>query len=188
MEKRLLVAGIMLCCFVTLNSYSASARETRIGAEASASPQALGAEASASPRALVASKGGLSKAIFLFETAEIANGSITAWVNAFNRNVTLAGTTPQCIEMRYSGEAQVSSVEAPSYPMQFRALVDGVLAKGGAPFFDVSVPDSYTTAAMNWWVCGLIPGTHNVKIQFGPYFASDTSFVRNRTLIIEYRQ
>ena len=177
MKKRLLVAGIMLCCFVILNSYSVSARETRIGAEASASPQAL-----------VARVGVLSKATFLSETAEIANGSITAWVNAFNRNVTLAGTTPQCIEMRYSGEAMVSSVETPSYPMQFRALVDGVLAKGGAPFFDLSVPDSYTTAAMNWWVCGLTPGTHNVKIQFGPFFAGDTSFVRNRTLIIEYRQ
>ena len=79
-------------------------------------------------------------------------------------------------------------MQLPPFKIQFRATVDGTVAKGGAPYFDALVPFSYTTAAMNWWVCGLTTGAHTVKIQFRPYYEHDTAVVRNRTLIIEYNQ
>jgi hypothetical protein len=175
MKKRLLVAAILLVSFVIFTSHPASAQELGTRADDSALPQAL-----------ATGSGGLQKAIFLSETGAVGNGSIDVWKNAFNTDVTLGGTTPQCLEMRYSGEVKVSGI----FPlrMQFRALVDGVVAQGGAPFFDAPSYNVYTTTAVNWWVCGLSAGTHTVQIQFGPYFAVGTSYVRNRTLIIEYKQ
>ena len=174
MEKRLLVAT-MLCCFVIFTSYTASAQEA-----------AAGDNVASVPEALATGSGGLKKAIFLSATSAVGNDSTDVWKNAFNTDVTLGGTTTQCMEMRYSGEVKMSGL----YPlrMQFRALVDGVAAQGGAPFFDATDYNVYTTAAMNWWVCGLSAGTHTVKVQFGPYYSSGTSYVRNRTLIIEYNQ
>ena len=169
MKKRLLAMAILLVSFVIFTSYPASAQEAVTGDNASA---------------LVTGSGELHKAVFLSETDLIGNGSITSWVNAFSRQVTLGGTAPQCMELRYSGEVKMTGL----FPlrMQFRALVDGVLAQGKAPFFDLIDRDILTTAAMNWWVCGLTPGTHTVKIQFGPYFEDGTSYVRNRTLTIGY--
>ena len=171
MKKRLLAMAILLVSFVIFASYPASAQEAVTGDNVSA---------------LATGSGLLQTAIFLSETAQVGNGSITSWVNAFNRQVTLAGTAPQCMEMRYSGEVKMTGF----FPlrMQFRALVDGVVAKGGAPFFDLIDNNIFTTAAMNWWVCGLTAGTHTVKIQFGPYFEDGTSYVRNRTLVIEFRE
>jgi len=162
-----------LVSFVVLTLYPASAQEAVTGDKDSV---------------LATGSGGLRNAVFLSETNFVGNDSIDVWRNAFNRDVTLTGTGTQCIEMRYSGEAKVFSNAAPPWRMQFRAMVDGVLAKGGAPFFDAIDNDIYSLAAMNWWVCGLSAGTHNVKIQFGPFFAGDASRVRNRTLIIEYAQ
>ena len=173
MKKILLALAILLVSFVIFTSYPASAQEAVTGDNASV---------------LATGSGLLQTAIFLSETAVVGNESIVIWKNAFNRNVTLRGVVSQCIEMRYSGEVKVSSPDLPPYQMQFRALVDGVVAQGGAPFFDAIDPGIYTTAAMNWWVCGLKAGAHNVKIQFGPYFEFSTSYVRNRTLIIEYAQ
>jgi len=175
MKKRLLVAGILLSCIIIFASYPASAQEpaTRVN------DLAL-------PLAQAAGSGGLKNALFFSESAQKDNGSIDSWVNAFNKDVVLGGTEPQCIEMRYSGEVKMTGL----YPrkMQFRALVDGTLAQGGAPFFDGTNLNVFSIAAMNWWACGLTPGTHNVKIQFGPYYEDGTSYVRNRTLIIEYTQ
>ena len=176
MEKRLLVAT-MLFCFVIFTSYTASAQEA-----------AAGDNVASVSEALATGSGGLRKAIFLSETGVKGNESTGSWVNAFNNDVTLTGTTAQCIEMRYSGEVKDSTSASPPYKMQFRATVDGVVAKGGAPFFDAIDPGEYTIAAMNWWVCGLTPGTHTVRIQFRPYYSADTISVRNRTLIIEYNQ
>ena len=174
MKKRLLVATLLLCS-VILTSYTASAQKAGTRENDLMLPQAL-----------ATGSGGLQTAIFRSATAQIANGSITEWVNAFNKDVSLTGTDTQCIEMRYSGEVKMTGL----FPlrMQFRALVDSVLAQGGAPFFDSIDKNVYTTAAMNWWVCGLSAGTHTVQIQFGPYYEIGTSYVRNRTLIIEYKQ
>jgi hypothetical protein len=172
MKKRLLVAAILLLSFVILTSYPVSAQESVAGDN---------------PSVLATGSGGLRTANFFSETGQVGNDSIDIWVNAFNQEVTLGGAGSQCIEMRYSGEVKVFG-GPPPLRMQFRAMVDGVLAKGGAPFFDAIDRDIYTTAAMNWWACGLTPGTHTVKIQFGPYFSDLVSRVRNRTLIIEYDQ
>ena len=173
MKKRLLVGVILLSCFIIFTSYPASAQEAIAGDSAAAVPQALST-----------GSGVLHKAIFLSESAQKANNSINDWINAFNTEVTLGGAGDQCIEMRYSGEVKMTGF----YPrrMQFRAVVDGVLAKGGAPFLDLIDPEIYTSTAFNWWACGLTPGTHTVKIQFGPYFEDGTSYVRNRTLTIAY--
>ena len=176
MKKRLLVAT-MLFCFVIFTSYTASAQEA-----------AEGDSVASVPEALATGSGGLRKAIFLSETGVKGNETTGNWVNAFNSDVTLTGTTAQCIEMRYSGEVKDSTSASPPYRLQLRATVDGVLAKGGAPYFDAADEGIYTIAAMNWWACGLAPGTHTVRIQFRPYYSADTIFVRNRTLIIEYRQ
>jgi len=173
MKKRLLVMAILMVSFVILTSYPASAQEAVTGDNASV---------------LATGSGGLRSAVFLSETASLSNGNTGDWRNAFNRDVTLGGTSSQCIEMRYSGEVKDETPLLPPYRIQFRAMVDGVLAQGGAPFFAAPVPYVYTTAAMNWWVCGLTAGTHTVKIQFRPYYAADTVYVRNRTLIIEYAQ
>jgi hypothetical protein len=172
MKKRLLAMAILLVSFVILTSYPATAQETVTGDNA---------------EVLATGSGVLRNAIFLSESTFVGNDSISSWRNAFNRDVVLTGAGTQCIEMRYSGEAKVISNAPPPWRMQFRALVDGVLAKGGAPFYDVIDNDIYSLAAMNWWVCGLSAGTHNVRIQFGPFFAGDVSRVRNRTLIIEYK-
>lgn len=174
MKKRLLVATLLLCS-VIFTSNLASAQEAGTRENDSALPQAL-----------ATGSGVLHKAIFLSETGVVVNDSIDIWKNAFNRDVTLGGTSSQCIEMRYSGEVKMTGFIP--LRMQFRALVDGALAQGRDPFFDAIDPNVYTTAGMNWWVCGLAPGTHTVKIQFGPYFSDGTSYVRNRTLIIEFRQ
>ena len=173
MKKRLLALAILLVSFVICTSYPASAQETVTGDNESV---------------LATGSGGLRKAVFLSETSQIGNGSSSTWVNAFNRDVTLAVAASQCIEMRYSGEVRDVTFELPPFRVQFRALVDGALAQGRAPFFDAIDRGIYTIAAMNWWVCGLTPGTHNVKIQFRPYYEVDTAQVRNRTLIIEFAQ
>ena len=176
MKKRLLVVGIMLFCFAIFTSYPALAQEAAAGDNAASAPQAL-----------VTGTGVLQKAIFLSETAGVSNASIDIWKNAFITDVTLGGTTAQCIEMRYSGEVRMTGL----FPrvMQFRALVDGVVAKGGMPFLETFGVDGYfTSTAMNWWLCGLKAGLHNVKIQFGPFLTSSTSYVRNRTLTIEFAQ
>jgi len=177
MKKRLLVAGMMLFCFVVFTSYAASAQEA-----------AADDDVASVTETLATGSGGLQKAIFLSETAKKGNASTGTWVNAFNKDVTLTGTTAQCIEMRYSGEVEDETSGGSPFRVQFRGLVDGAVAKGGAPYFDAVDDGIYTIAAMNWWVCGLTPGTHRVKIQFKPYYSADTIFVRNRTLIIEYAE
>jgi len=173
MKKRLLVAGILLFFFVIVTSYPASAQEAVTGDNASA---------------VATGSGGLNKAIFLSETENVGNDSKNDWKNAFNKDVTLGGTSSQCIEMRYSGEVKDEVDAPPPYRIQFRATVDGDLARGGAPYFDAIDHDIYTIAAMNWWVCGLTPGAHTVRIQFRPYFEIDKAIVRNRTLIIEFSE
>jgi len=177
MKKRLLVTGIMLLCFVIFTSYTALPQEAVAGDDVASVPEAL-----------TTGSGGLQNAIFLSATDKKGNSSTGAWANAFSNDVTLTGTTAQCIEMRYSGEVEDETSASPPYRLQFRATVDGVLAKGGAPYFDAVDDGIYTIAAMNWWACGLAPGTHTVRIQFKPYYAADTIFVRNRTLIIEFAQ
>ena len=178
MKKRLSVLGILLAFFVIFTSYSASAQE----AVQVITPHLC-------LQALTTGSGGLQNAIFLSETASVGNGSTDDWKNAFNTDVTLGGTSSQCIEMRYSGEVKDETpAVSPPFTIQFRAMVDGIVAKGGAPYFDAPAPYSYTTAAMNWWVCGLRAGTHTVKVQFRPYYDVDTIFVRNRTLIIEFKE
>ena len=167
----------MLLCFAIFTSYTALAQEA-----------AAGDKVASVPEALATGSGVLQNAIFLSETNKKGNDSTGAWVSAFNNDVTLTGTTAQCIEMRYSGEVEDETSADPPYRVQFRATVDGVLAKGGAPYFDAIDHGIYTIAAMNWWVCGLAPGTHTVRIQFRPYYSVDTIFVRNRTLIIEFAQ
>lgn len=166
----------MLFCLVIFTAYPVLAQEAATGDNIASVPQT----------ALVTGSGALQKANFASETAVVSNPSITDWVDAFSKNVTLGGTSPQCIEMRYSGEVKMNGI--PPFRMQFRALVDGVVAKGGAPFFEVFRENSFTTAAMNWWACGLTPGLHTVKIQFGPFLSEETSYVRNRTLTIEFRE
>ena len=66
------------------------------------------------PEALATGSGGLKKAIFLSETANVGNDSKHDWKNAFNKDVTLGGTSPQCIEMRYSGEVKDETYAAPT--------------------------------------------------------------------------
>jgi len=173
MKKRLLVMAILMVSFVILTSYPASAQEAVTGDNASV---------------LATGSGGLRSAVFLSETASLSNGNTGDWKNAFNRDVTLGGTSSQCIEMRYSGEVKDEVDAPPPYRIQFRATVDGDLARGGAPYFDAIDHDIYTIAAMNWWVCGLTPGAHTVRIQFRPYFEIDKAIVRNRTLIIEFSE
>jgi hypothetical protein len=171
MKKRLLVGVILLSCLIIFTSYPASAQE-----------------AAAVDSALATGSGGLKKAIFLSETENMGNDSSHDWKTAFNKDVTLGGTSPQCVEMRYSGEVKDETYAPPPFTIQFRATVDGAVAKGGVPSFDAPFPFSYTLAAMNWWVCGLETGSHTVKIQFRPYYDADKAIVRNRTLIIEYNQ
>jgi hypothetical protein len=171
MKKILSVAGILLAFFVIFNSYSASAQEAAAVDSASAT-----------------ASGGLKKAIFLSETGTVGNNSDDDWKNAFNKDVTLGGTNAQCIEIKYTGEVKDETNALAFFTVQFRATVDGNVAKGGAPYFDAPFPYSYTLAAMNWWVCGLTPGAHTVKVQFRPYYGADKAVVRNRTLIIEYNQ
>src|SRR3990167_8579263 len=54
--------------------------------------------------ALTTGGGVLKKGKFLAESISLSNSSSTAWVNAFSTTVTLTGSAPQCIELRYSGE------------------------------------------------------------------------------------
>jgi len=177
MKKRLLAVGVFLLCFVIFTAYTASAQEA-----------AATDDAASVPEALVTGSGALQKAIFLSETENVGNGSDNDWKNAFNKDVTLGGTSAQCIEMRYSGEVKDETPAFADLRIEFRATVDGDLAQGGARFFDVPTPYTYTTAAMNWWACGLTPGVHTVRIQFRPHFDVDKAVVRKRTLIIEYKQ
>jgi hypothetical protein len=139
------------------------------------------------PLAPVVKFGKLQTAKFLADAAQVGNVSSVSWANAFSTPLTLTGTGAQCVELKYSGEVAVSSTAFP-LPVQFRALIDGAVANGGAPYFNAIDPDIFSLAGMTWWKCGIAPGLHTVRVQFRPFYPEDSAFVRNRTLVIEFAQ
>ncbi len=159
------------------------------GAQGPAVSPELEESRSGPPSAPIISIGTLGTATFLSAAGEVSNGNSSAWVAAFNTTVNLTGDG-QCMELKYSGEMAIVSDFLP-LSAKFRAMIDGVIINGGAnngQFFNTVDSGFYTIAAINWWECNLGSGTHSVKILFKPVYSGDIAYVRNRTLIIGYRQ
>ena len=142
--------------------------------------------------ALTTGGGVLKKGKFLAENVSLSNSSSTTWVNAFSTTVTLTGSAPQCIELRYSGEFALNyNIFKPQ--MSLRAMIDGAPAQGqngtNGLFPEASEYNFYTTTAHNWWQCNLASGgtSHTVEIQFKPSYNGDAALVRARSLIIEFK-
>lgn len=181
MEKGKYSKIVFVClCAILLYAGTVQAQGPEVDSE-------NGAAAPAAPLAPVVNIGKLQAAKFLADAAQVDNFSSVFWANAFSTTVVLTGAATQCVELKYSGEAAVSSTAFP-LPVQFRALVDGIAANGGAPYFNAIDPDVFSLTGMTWWRCGLNPGVHTVRIQFRPFYAGDSAFVRNRTLVIEFAQ
>ena len=181
MSKRERFAGYVTV-FLTLCLISVS-----WGAETATLRSEVPEEGSVTPL-LATGVGKLQSAKFLSNSVVVSNNSVTAWVNAFNTSVTLTGTA-QCVKLGFTGEVKIVSDAASDFLVAVRATIDGeVLNSDTFQTVDIADPGVFSLTGMNWWKCRLAPGTHNVKVQFGPFFSGDVASVRQRTLIIEYAQ
>lgn len=135
----------------------------------------------------VVGNGGLVVSRFVSDDAVVSNAT-QVFANAFDTNINLGGVANQCIEIRFSSEVTVINSPVEPFHAQFRALVDGVRANGGSPVFDVRHLGEFSFTGYNWWLCGVAPGAHRIRIQFRPRFAGDVASVRNRTLILEFNE
>ena len=155
-------------------------------------PAIEGGQDQISGPALTTGGGVLKKGKFLAENVSLSNSSSTTWVNAFTTTVTLTGSAPQCVELRYSGEFAVNNSIARPH-MSLRAMIDGAPAQGqlgtSGLYVEASEYNFYTSTAHNWWQCNLASGgaSHTVEIQFKPANGGDIAVVRARTLIIEFK-
>ena len=155
-------------------------------------PAIEGGQDQISGPALTTGGGVLKKGKFLAENVSLSNSSSTTWVNAFSTTVTLTGSAPQCIELRYSGEFALNyNIFKPQ--MSLRAMIDGAPAQGqlgtSGLYVEASEYNFYTSTAHNWWQCNLASGgaSHTVEIQFKPSYNGDAALVRARSLIIEFK-
>ena len=125
--------------------------------------------------------------LFFFATDEICNVSAD-WNDAFNLTIKVTQYDNQCLEMRFSTEAKLQTIDVAPFPIEFQAVVDGSPAFPNFPIlFNTAIPDFYDSTTFNWFVCGLNIGKHTVQIQYRPFFAGDTACVQSGSLFMQLK-
>lgn len=127
--------------------------------------------------------------LFVYAVDELCNSA--DWVDAFNHTIKVTQYDNQCLEMRFSTEAKLITLELPPFQIEFQALVDGQLAFPDFPIlFNTAFADdvgAYDSTTFNWFVCGLNLGKHTVQIQYRPFFPGDTACVQSGTLFMQLK-
>lgn len=124
------------------------------------------------------------KSMVVTDTAYAYNSNPAAWGWAFNINWPIS-TYTQCVVINYTGEVRTSVVVG---TVAFAAAIDNVLVSPANVDFDPPRAGYFTMGPSFTWVkCGLVPGTHNVKILFRPLYSGRTATVGYRSLHVQYR-
>ena len=101
-----------------------------------------------------------------------------------NVTFTQGGSTASCIIVSFSGEAG-----APENSwMNLRALLDGIVCQPNAVQFVRSNATATDQAAraMNFICPDVAPGSHTVRLQFGPSGSGQEVYLDYRTTIVQY--